>query len=94
MVPVAKGEIPTKVDIYQHQTICMENKAPLMIRIGSREDALEQLKAIFANAGISEDHQGVIKFCPNIKKLETQNTGKVKQAQAEAIASMPPEAPS
>jgi len=93
MVPVAKGEIPTKVDIYQHQTICMENKAPLMIWIGSREESLDQLKAIFANAGISDDHQGVIKFCPNIKKLEGQNVEQVKQAQAEAIANLPPEAP-
>jgi len=70
----------------------MENKAPLMIWIGTREDAMKQLKDIFDNAGISEDHRGVIKFCPNIKKLESQNAEQVKKAQADAIANLPPEA--
>lgn len=93
MVPVAKWEISANVEIYQHQTICMENKAPLMIWIGSREDAMKQLQDIFDNANISEDRRGVIKFCPNIKKLESQNTDKVKEAQAQAVANMPPEAP-
>jgi len=63
-----------------------------MIWIGTREDAMKQLKDIFDNAGISEDHRGVIKFCPNIKKLESQNAEQVKKAQADAIANLPPEA--
>jgi len=92
MVSVAKWEIPANVEIYQHQTISMENKAPLMIWIGTREDAMKQLQDIFDNAGISEDHRWVIKFCPNIKKLESQNAEQVKKAQADAIANLPPEA--
>jgi len=35
----------------------MENKAQLMIWIGTREDAMKQLQDIFDNAGISEDHR-------------------------------------
>jgi len=71
----------------------MENKAPLMIWIGSREDAMDQLTAIFDAGGVSEENRTVIKFAPNIRKLELQNAEKVKAAQAEALANAPKEAP-
>jgi hypothetical protein len=38
------------VDIYQHQTINIENNGSLMIWIGSKEDVLKQMNDIYANA--------------------------------------------
>ena len=56
------------VDIYQHQTIQIENNGPLMIRIGSKTDALQQLESIYQQAGVKS--QNYLKFCPNIAKIE------------------------
>jgi len=61
-------EIPIHVNIYQHQTIMIENNGPLMIWIGKKEHALEQLHDIYKQAGVK--NQSYLKFCPNIAKLE------------------------
>jgi len=61
-------EIPVHVDIYQHQTIQIENNGSLMIRIGSKADALQQLETIYQQAGVKI--QNYLKFCPNIAKIE------------------------
>lgn len=61
-------EIPVHVDIYQHQTIQIENNGSLMIRIGGKSDVLEQLQTIYQQAGVKV--QNYLKFCPNIAKIE------------------------
>jgi hypothetical protein len=61
-----------QVDIYQHQTIQIENNGALMIWIGSKEDAYKQLDDIYTQAGISKDKQTYLKFCPNIAKIEKE----------------------
>lgn len=62
-------DIPVHVDIYQHQTIQIENNGgPLMIWIGNKADTLQQLEAIYKQAGIVK--QNYLKFCPNIAKIE------------------------
>ncbi len=65
-------EILMQVDIYQHQTIQIENNGALMIWIGSKEDAYKQLDDIYTQAGISKDKQTYLKFCPNIAKIEKE----------------------
>jgi len=65
-------EIPVHIDIYQHQTIQIENNGPLIVRIGSKENAYQQLEAIYEQAGIKKDQQQHLKFCPNIAKLEKE----------------------
>lgn len=62
-------DIPVHVDIYQHQTIQIENNGgPLMMWIGNKSNILQQLEAIYKQAGITT--QNYLKFCPNITKLE------------------------
>lgn len=64
-----KTEIPVHVDIYQHETIQIENNWwPLMIRIGNKPDILQQLETIYQQAGVTS--QNYLKFCPNIAKIE------------------------
>gem|GEM_PF-1324002 len=60
--------ITIHVDIFQHQTITIENNGPLMIRIGTKEAAIEQLNDIYRQAGVK--NQNYFKFCPNIAKIE------------------------
>lgn len=62
--------IDVHVDIYQHQTIQIENNGSLMIWIGSKENAYKQLDDIYEQAGIKKEKQSHLKFCPNIAKLE------------------------
>ncbi len=62
--------IGVHVDIYQHQTIQIENNGSLMIWIGSKENAYKQLDDIYEQAGIKKEKQNHLKFCPNIAKLE------------------------
>ena len=63
-------EIAVWVDIYQHQTIQIENNGPLMIWIGSKDNAYKQLNDIYEQAGIKKEKQNHLKFCPNVAKLE------------------------
>jgi len=67
-------EIAINVDIYQHQTIQIENNGPLMIWIGAKENAYKQLDDIYAQAGIDRTKQNHLKFCPNIAKIEKEHT--------------------
>jgi hypothetical protein len=62
--------IPVHVDIYQHQTITIENNGALIIRVGKKERALEQLQEIYNQAGVK--NQSYLKFCPNIAKIEKE----------------------
>jgi len=61
-------DIPIHVDIYQHQTIQIENNGSLMIWIGNKDNAIQQLEVIYQQAGVK--NQSYLKFCPNIAKLE------------------------
>lgn len=63
--------IPTHIDIYQHQTINIENNWPLVIWIGKKEEAIKQLDDILKNAWLDPDKNDFLKFCPNINKLES-----------------------
>ena len=63
-------EIAIHVDIYQHQTIHIENNWPLMIWIGSRDNAYQQLNDIYTQAGVK--NQNYLKFCPNTSKIEKE----------------------
>jgi len=45
-VDIGNGEITMHVDIYQHQTIITEGNSPLMIWIGQKTDAIEQINDI------------------------------------------------
>ncbi len=65
-------EISLYVDIYQHQTIQIENNWSLMIWIGSKDKAYQQLNDIYMQAGIKKETQNYLKFCPNIGKLEKE----------------------
>lgn len=79
-VTLAKDKvIGVHVDIYQHQTIQIENNGSLMIWIGSKENAYKQLDDIYEQAGIKKEKQSHLKFCPNIAKLE-KDSAPVKEA--------------
>ncbi|MBU0627454.1 hypothetical protein KKG31_00690 [Patescibacteria group bacterium] len=68
--------------MYEHKTQTIENKTPLMIRVGSKQDAEKQLGDIYHAAGLSADKQTFLKLCPNIKKLELQNADKLSEVQS------------
>lgn len=62
-------DILVHVDIYQHQTIQIENNGgPLMMWIGNKTNVLQQLEAIYKQAGVTI--QNYLRFCPNIAKIE------------------------
>ena len=69
-VDIGNGEITMHVDIYQHQTIITEGNSPLMIWIGSKEDAKAQIDDITKSAGYALDQQNFLKYCPNVEKLQ------------------------
>jgi hypothetical protein len=71
------------MDIYEHKTQIIENKSPLMIRVGTREDTYKQLDDIYVAAGLEKNKQTFLKFCPNIKKLELQNADKLADIQSD-----------
>ena len=69
-VDIGNGEITMHVDIYQHQTIVTEGNSPLMIWIGSKEDAKAQIEDITKSAGYTIEQQNFLKYCPNVEKLQ------------------------
>lgn len=81
-------DIPVHVDIYQHQTIQIENNGPLMIRIGNKSDVLQQLEVIYKQAGITT--QNYLKFCPNIAKIEKDLPVQTSAPQAWTWTTPPP----
>jgi len=70
------GQVTMHVDIYQHQTIIIENNWPLIIWIGKKDEALQQIQEIYQSSGINQTFtletsgHDFLKFCPNINKLE------------------------
>lgn len=74
--------IGVHVDIYQHQTIQIENNGSLMIWIGAKENAYKQLDDIYEQAGIKKEKQNHLKFCPNIAKLEKDIAAKKEASEA------------
>ena len=44
-----------------------------MIRIGSKEDAKQQIDDITKSAGYALDQQNFLKYCPNVEKLLLQH---------------------
>jgi len=70
-VQVPNWEITMSVDIYQHQTITIEwNNGPLMIRIGDKQEVMQQLNTICQSAGMTAEQQNFMKFVPNVEKLQ------------------------
>lgn len=57
------------VDIYQHQTITIDNTTPLTIWIGSKEDAQDQFNRMLELSGNEKKFKEIFKFCPNLKKI-------------------------
>ncbi len=87
-VSFGEKEVPVHVDIYQHQTIQIENNGgPLMIWIGNKNDALQQLESIYQQAGIKT--QNYLKFCPNIAKIEKTLPAQTKPAESEKSTTAP-----
>lgn len=60
------------VDMYQHQTVTIENIIPLAIWIGTKDQALQQFDTMISLAGDKEKFKNAFKFCPNIAKLEAK----------------------
>lgn len=63
--------IPTHIDIYEHQTIKIQNNWPLVIRVWKKEDCINQLEDIIKNAWLDPAKNDFLKFCPNTNKLES-----------------------
>ena len=72
-VDVGNGDITMHLDIYQHQTIVTEGNSPLMIWIGSKEEAKAQIEDITKSAGYTIEQQNFLKYCPNVEKLLLQH---------------------
>ena len=64
------------VDIYQHQTITIDNTTPLTIWIGSKEDAQDQFNRMLELSGNEKKFKEIFKFCPNLKKISAQMEAK------------------
>ncbi len=76
--------IQTHVDIYEHQTIRIENNWPLVIRVWNKLDCSKQLDDILKNAGLDPAKNDFLKFCPNVNKLESSKPKEeVKQISTE-----------
>lgn len=60
------------VDIYQHQTITIDNSTPLTIWIGTKEEAQEQFDRMLQISGNEKKFKEIFKFCPNLKKISEQ----------------------
>ncbi|AHB41028.1 hypothetical protein P148_SR1C00001G0221 [candidate division SR1 bacterium RAAC1_SR1_1] len=70
-VPLDGGKkLDISVDMYQHQTMTIENTIPLAIWIGSKEHVLQQFDTMLGLAGNVEKFKASLKFCPNTTKLE------------------------
>ena len=64
------------VDIYQHQTITIDNSTALTIWIGSKEEAQEQFNRMLQLSGNEKKFKEIFKFCPNLKKISAQMEAK------------------
>lgn len=64
------------VDIYQHQTITIDNSTPLTIWVGTKEEAQEQFDRMLQLSGNEKKFKEIFKFCPNLKKISAQMEAK------------------
>jgi hypothetical protein len=60
------------IDIWQHQTLKCDNKKPLTIWIGSKEDIKKQLNEIYTKSWFDPEITDFLKFVPNIEKIESK----------------------
>ena len=60
------------VDIWQHQSLKCENKKPLTIWVGSKEDVEKQLNEIYTKSWFDPETTDFLKFVPNIEKIEAK----------------------
>ncbi|MEI8090981.1 MAG: hypothetical protein WCG98_01710 [bacterium] len=81
---MSQGQITMHLDIYQHQTITTDNKMPLMIWVGTKEQVLLQMEEICKLAGYTMEQQSFLKFCPNIENLKKLHPEAV-EAEAKVI---------
>jgi hypothetical protein len=60
------------VDIWQHQSLKGENKKPLTIWVGSKEEVEKQLNEIYTKSWFDPETTDFLKFVPNIEKIEAK----------------------
>lgn len=85
-------KLDISVDMYQHQTMTIENTIPLAIWIGSKEHILQQFTTMLGLAGNAEKFKASLKFCPNTAKLEVflaQQAPKVPESNTAATSASP-----
>ena len=58
-----------EINIYQHQTITIDNATPLTIWVGSKEDAIRQYESMVKVSGNERKFREIFKYCPNTPKL-------------------------
>ena len=82
------------VDIYQHQTITIDNTTPLTIWVGDKEQTQEQFDRMLQLSGNEKKFKEIFKFCPNIAKLSAQMAAqKAKNDEEKAEDSKSPTSP-
>ena len=65
-----KTDLHFYVSIYQHKSLVCNNKKPLTIWIGSKQDVENQLKEIYEKSGLNPETTDFLKLVPNIENLE------------------------
>jgi hypothetical protein len=60
------------VDIWQHQSLKCENKKPLTIWVGSKEEVEKQLNEIYTKSWFDPETTDFLKFVPNIENIEAK----------------------
>ena len=60
------------VDIRQHQSIKCDNKKPLTIWIGTKEEVNKQLNEIYTKSWFDPETTDFLKFVPNIDNIESK----------------------
>ena len=65
-----KTDLHFYVSIYQHKSLICNNKKPLTIWIGSKQDVENQLKEIYEKSGLNPETTDFLKLVPNIENLE------------------------
>lgn len=71
------------VDIYQHQTIMIDNSTPLTIWIGDKDEVQQQFERMLTLSGNEKKFKEIFKFCPNISKLSAHMAAQKAKAAAE-----------
>ena len=66
----ANTELHFYVSIWQYKTLVCNNKKPLTIWIGSKEEVEKQLKEIYEKSWFNPETTDFLKLVPNIENLE------------------------